>query len=35
MDTPRYTITRDRTRVTLPWKLTRTGDGPDLSLIHI
>ena len=34
MDTPRYTITRDRTRVTLPWKLTRTGDGPDRVSSH-
>ena len=34
MNTPRYTITRDRTRVTLPWKLTRTGDGPDRVSSH-
>lgn len=34
MTTPRYTITRDRTRVTLPWKLTRTGDGPDRVSSH-
>lgn len=29
MTTPRYTITRARARGPLPWKLTRTGDGPD------
>ena len=34
MTTPRYTIARDRTRVTLPWKLTRTGDGPDRVSSH-